>query len=340
MFVTTLKCYPVKSASYVLHVSEGTAEETLAYLRGEEVTPSLFVHGFFVNEPVFSPFTIISTTRGTELNRYSAGTLRRTFQLFDDYLTEFPEASSIELPYSPDVIDEALSGLDYENRTTKLSGCIDCVKYLNPKSSTYFLRFLLQDTPIQQLIEISESLTKQDRIDILYARRRKEIDFPLPDEGVDYCILGAVLEKQNSMDTLKLLFPHSPSYWVAVACYRSNKILAIQLLIEQDFSQDIEWMQSESKSLNSIQQIILEGLSGVIDWETNWEGITHLLSMIGYHKKFSKNGQPIAAPFGAKRFHYTQTYLQNERTRKYVATFISPHSPTPLSVSQVMGMLG
>jgi hypothetical protein len=340
MFITTLKHYPF-GGSRSWHTSEGTAEESLAFLRGEEVTPSMVITALELDVSKFSPFTIIPTGSGSPSRRYSAGTLRRNFQLFDDFLTEFPEASSIELPYKLETIEKALSGLSHENRISKLSSCIDCVKYLNPKSSTYFLRFLLQDTPIHQLIEISESLTKQERLDILRSRRRREMDFPLPDEGMDHGILGAVLEEQNSMDTLKLLFPHSPSYWVAVACYKGHDSLVLELLVQQDFSQDTDWIPRRSNVTHSIQRTILNALVGEFNWDPTWEELTKILSMIGYHKQFSEDKLPVPAPFGMETFDRISNHMfENKIHTKRIAAFISAHSPTPLSVSQLMIMFG
>jgi hypothetical protein len=192
--------------------SHDELEEYLAWKRGEEVTPailSLVLSKEDIKEinPPTSLLKVISSIDG-ESSYYVTATLRRTFQAIDDYLSEFPNADSFELPCTSNAIKLAIEGL-YELHL--LVDCIDCIRYLNPKRASYYLLYNPIGVPVSDLVGIANALTVRERRDMIRSRVHEE---PLPEEGLTYDILAIVFEQNKATEEVTELLRDYPSYLV------------------------------------------------------------------------------------------------------------------------------
>lgn len=115
---------------------------------------------------------------------YPSRMLRERFNLFDDFLTEHPNATSVHVPYTKREVGYAV----YGSNVAQLSTFYTCVCHLNPKSNTYWFLFNLRGMPSSKIVALGKMLTADEREAlILYQSRLKYPDVPVPSrEGATY----------------------------------------------------------------------------------------------------------------------------------------------------------
>jgi hypothetical protein len=138
--------------------------------------------------------------------RFQVDTLRRRFQLIDDYLEDNPTETSITLPFSR-VIMLTCVIIPMSHR---LIWHYDALCYLNPKSNIYWFRFDLTDFPIEKVLEIASRFTKEEKRNIVnYALRN---NFKLASRKRRYILTAftSVMHNQKLMEAIYL--EQYPSY--------------------------------------------------------------------------------------------------------------------------------
>lgn len=266
---------------------EGPIEELLAYLAGEQITPSLILMGprlpFIDYDMSLEPFPIICSD-GTLL-KYALGTLVRNFHFFDDFMTQFPDAKSVTVPHKKDDVVRALGSLD--NCSVPLCHVIDIVHFLNPKDSLYYFRFSMKSMDLDVLKSLTINLTEQNRFDILSSRRERGIPYPVPREGLGWHILAPILEMESDCYDPLLVecFSHCPSYllsgYLGDALENDYNECLRTLLTTADFRDDDSGVISESYGMELVDTLtaILQRMLCLCD--LTWDEQKRLLSMLG-----------------------------------------------------------
>lgn len=343
MLATPLKLYRLDKASFTGSVltTPGRAEEYIAYQSGLTTTDFLVREAMVdmgEREDVeYCPGFSLLCPDGLSIESMTRETLRRTFHAIDDFCEAYPDETSYPIPYTARQVKSALRGLNWGE---KLVDCIDCIKHLHPKSWTYFLRYDLTDVTERDLIEIASMLTKEERIDILRARRLYSPDYSLPDEGMDHCILAAVLERTGDYKTAIRLFSSYPSFLVAMMSPKRTDVDELtSLLLTADFSQREEGViPTDGRTAQRIQEIILWLLEST---DRTWEEMIHLLSMVGYGHRFVDSVEKVAAPFRLDKFeHIRKTISSTGPGVRSIASRLSKKSPTPLTEHEALVKLG
>jgi hypothetical protein len=257
----------------------GPVEEVLAMIRGEEVTVRIveLAIGWIDNRNLLSlPKTKdvlypLVCADGTKITEYTLGTLKRNFQYIDDFLSDFPDAESVIVPYPRDVVLDAISGI-VNVSAHDIRTCVDCIRYLNPKDNLYYFRFDLEDVEMSVILELYSKLTAENRRDILEARRFSGTDYPLPDEGLGIGIMGAIFEANYTHGPRKLLFADFPSY-LALSLSDDTDYLD-NLLLTNNFQNQNEF----SPFVNTDQ--ISTRISRLLSIPRPWPEVQHLLAMM------------------------------------------------------------
>lgn len=177
--------------------------------------------------------TIICTT-GTI--PYSLDNLRRRFQLVDDYFSEYPDATEINVPYDLGTLMACLRW----TLGTLLNRCHPCIAYLNPKSNLYPFYFSPRRAPLALLETLAARLTPEERKALEAYGDRMSVALPKKD-GV--CLLAVLEHFRADLDIMRGLFPEYPSYaFCACASYHKDRNHGLYELVVPlltwDFSAD------------------------------------------------------------------------------------------------------
>ena len=230
--------------------------------------------------------------------------LRRRFQLIDDYLSDFPEAESIELSITR---DEALSVLHpNEFKRVTIDNWLEVLEYLNPKDPThYFFRSTI-GMP-RHLIERYASLIPEEvRWNIIKARRSwNAVNALLPNEGRGMSFLAHIFEVYGDVGNLNLFFSDYPSYLtltaVNVSSFVSNPTIALearklatQLLLTTDYS---EYDEIENVP-NAIYADLITHMLCILSDATDWKAAKRFLTMMNTrHSLFGNLDDYVPGPY-------------------------------------------
>lgn len=288
------------------------ATEMVAWLNGEEASPEAVKYGLAICEgelggrlnrikptpPIMQSLdlTLVSND-GVEIKASSA-ILRRLFQFFDDYLTEFPNEKRIEVPFPRDMIEPVLDRGPH--RPYFLDDYFHCLSYFSPKDFLLYFTFNTRGTPEHRLREVVDRCSEEDRDCILMARGpsklpRAKLDF-LRDIFVSYC------DVKNTIS----FFSDYPSYLaiVLIYCHRVEDSMTSfrDHLLATDFSLSGEVF--ELQRAEWLAQVIYEAITHCEEWNDT----QRLLAMLGYESElFGTKALFVAAPYLARLAQYRRT---------------------------------
>lgn len=330
----------------VYSTTEGRAEELIADMKGEKITYDIVrqaVHELGIDwkpspteeEGIFS----IECGDGT-LTQYHVDTLRRNFTLIDDFLSEFPTCKNLKVSYTMKQIKGALYGLG-RGIPNSLASYLSCIRHLNPKSPTYYLRYSLGGTSLSDLYEITSLLSDQERASLLEVRRWQNRDYPLPEEGEGLGILGCICEAYRDMKTARRLFPSYPSYLVSLALTIGQRDELHSLLLHTDFNDDSGWLEESCSTSVQIQNTILELLR---DSTRTWEEVRRFTTMLGIRHDLLENKElAVSLPYQlrctAHAIKMLHTYNHISDMTQSIARVISSASSYNIGFEAAMSIL-
>lgn len=200
MFVTPFKIHHwpadlVKTAGYkiLIYTDQSKAydiREYMAFLNGEGTDRASVItldsEMSIERDPSYNELVQVISKEGS-LSLHPLGSLRRRYHFFDDFFSAFPDSRQVELPFTAEEIAGALC-LDKSN--AKLSDCLRCMKYLNPKKADeYFQLTELGNISDEALLELINCLEEEDIADMIEAREYcmnlESSYMPLPRGGRD-----------------------------------------------------------------------------------------------------------------------------------------------------------
>ena len=308
MIVTPLKLVRVSTTrSYPLirpmRVANHKVEEFAAWIRGEgacekDVTDVLSAMPEHVKPLLQLPEALpprerVRLVMNNGSKKYSKASLRRQFQLIDDYFSDFPEQDSITLPFTREQVTGTLS------RHLPLVECCECLSYLNPKDALTYFDFDTTGSPPCLILSITERLTEENRKDILEARRASPMAYPLPNEGLGLGILGHIFQSHSDTQSLLHFFSCYPSYLLfAVVDYNER----VRLLVTNHYNSG-EYLPSNEYLLESLSSLIcIFVISSFFHSATREDQKKHLgrvLAMMGkVHPLFENEGLDNILPYG------------------------------------------
>lgn len=151
------------------------------------------------------------------VTKCAVNTLRKHFQLVDDYLEDNPQETGIKLPFS----NELISGCIYPTHDCALIDFYEALCHLNPKSNIYCFQFNLKDFPITKVLELASRFTEEEIDNIIdYVLKLGNKHLKLPSRKVPY-ILSAFDSVRNNTELMKAIYVEKyPSYLFCV-CYKT-----------------------------------------------------------------------------------------------------------------------
>lgn len=266
--------------------------EVEAYLRGEEVDWRLIRRLNIMRENDDREYpTLTIRAEGREVITMCKATLEREFLFIRDYMSEFPDATEIELPYSYDQVHGALRPLIYNCMTivsacrmrlsprVLLSTCYECVEHLNPTQSYYRLMFDLDGLTRRRLEEIAGDLDKRTRSCI-----RDQYNVP-NESSLLLCIASLWPYHQSiSLETAKDLSSDYPSYFYYLRGLnmRMTGSDSFNMIKTGDYQDDCGIAPPDLELYNLISQHMPELCDTVEEMET-------MLAMLGIRSKLLNN---------------------------------------------------
>jgi hypothetical protein len=198
---------------------------------------------------------------------YPEATLRRRFQLIDDYLNDNPipdgEEASITLPFSSGEISKIIRPTDQK----LLLSDYDTLCYLNPKSNLYFFYYNLTGINLDVLTKLSNNLTVEERANLVQYGTRRGWKVPST-EGI--YILGLLDSVRNEREFMIEIYEKSyPSYLFCTlhqhinpdTCVDSAVVGgAVKMLLTYPFEIDLGYVYSQCEVLKCVKEIIVRAL--------------------------------------------------------------------------------
>ena len=314
MIVTPLKLIrlPTRAApsSLVLHIESIEKAEALAsWLQGGQPCPSLI--NFILATTRLSDLAQLKTPelplRGERLKvickdgeiDYHKERLRSRYQLIDDYLSDFPNETTIKVPFTV----EEMTGMTGLNSTLVESYL--CIDYFNPKSVLSYFEYDTTGTPPSIIESLAERLTSADRKDILEARRLGGKQHPLPDEGLGKGILACILEYHMDDQSLLYFFSDYPSYLTFAL---TDNAKASELLLTADYHRG-EYCGNSIALGGQLDFLVVSALaSRTMASATRESGQAYckrLLAMMGVrHKMFENADLDFPLPYHLSSDHF------------------------------------
>lgn len=270
-----------------IHMKYMFASEVVAALEGERVSSLLLkgaisilcnLHETAVDVALRLPnIDITGFLLGSTRIPLCSSTLARHFSLVRDYLTEFPDARTLDMP-GRTKIHETLCNLFTLNNAVRIpldAEVLYSLQTLNPCSELYY--FLYDLSPQHPLVVegICSRITDLERRRLREVHRFSPCHLPLPEEGDGNAVLCA-----TPMGRLYLcreglaLLPLQPSYLFLNACLTYGmgwKELAVQL-IDRGFDDENPYYPDVA--------CVVRCLVSVVPFCSD-EGITRVLSMLG-----------------------------------------------------------
>ena len=232
--------------------------------------------------PKEDPITILSESG--ESVGYSLGALRRRFHFFDDYFSDFPDETSVKIPFPLDVVKDAIKRRPV--RFVETNHCNECLSFLNPKDSLEYVQFTIYGLSLDTIISLASKLSMQNRIDMAEARRWKaSVNWlpPLPNEGLVLAEVAYLLEVYHLGEMLVKLFPDHPSY-----CHFATRGgVEYKILMSADFSRDRSFADVPRIEVERLTLRVANTLIATEDIEM----AKRLLAMLGYKDKLFDNEQ-------------------------------------------------
>jgi hypothetical protein len=281
--------------------SHDELEEYLAWKRGEEVTISSLSRILSEEEveqikPAKRLIRLVSSIdEGSSF--YVTATLRRRFHAIDDYLSEFPEADNFVLPCTSNTIKLAVEGLF---SSYKLVDCIDCIRYLNPKRTSYYLHYNLAESTSSDLLDIASTLSHRERVDII--RANKSVSFP--EEGLSYDILIPFLEADGAIEKIESLFEKYPSYLASYYAKFNLREKFVKLLTTAHFT-DLPLSAPKDVTIELIENYI--GAAVLPSQKLTLEEYRRLYTMAKMeHTMFHREESYLPMPYSINIHDYTR----------------------------------
>lgn len=158
---------------------------------------------------------------------------RRHFQFIDDFLTDYPHLSEVEVPYELSAVQQVF---DY-NHERKLVDILDVLLHLNTKDNTYSFRHSLVDLPYETFCRLAEKLTDEE-IATLYLNP----SLPHLPSRTKTVALSHVLAVRGQWTMLEQVLADYPSYlFILLYDQRHEDEVQkriVELLSTSDFSDD------------------------------------------------------------------------------------------------------
>lgn len=194
--------------------TDGDIQELQAWYRGEEVTGRMVddaLKGIYEDKRVpreIEAEVEIACADGVVQASFHLATLRRNFQMIDDYLSDFSEHAVLSLPYSAQEVDECLEMLYCHDANVTIASIYSCLSHLNPKDPLFYFRRKSGDLPISILKQITSYLDEETKYNLLSYMRRYPV-CPLSREDE---ILLAVLLRAGDREAVVKMTSDYPSY--------------------------------------------------------------------------------------------------------------------------------
>jgi hypothetical protein len=246
---------------------------------------------------------------------FSLSYLRRRFHFVDDFLSEFPNEKSVELPFPSDLVLLCINHLEDESCT--LAHAFDCLSFLNPKDPLYYFRFDTSETPTAKLLELYANVDEDRKREILMVRSNRGGLFSGPVPSNRLGVLAHLLEAHEDAEHLVELFPDCPSYLAVTLAILEletysdvDKAHFAKIMLTSDFSRSMELGSINEENRKTLSNAVTDLLIRT----TEWSDMKRLLTMCNVtYKEFGNEkrgvGEYVPAP-----------YLERLRLRSYVAT--------------------
>jgi hypothetical protein len=198
-------------------------------------------------------------------------TLRRRFQLIDDYLNDNPipdgEEASITLPFSYMEVSDAFQSSQFYS----LLPSYDALCYLNPKSNLYFFYYDLDGISLDILTKLSNNLTAEERANLVQYGTRRGWKVPST-EGI--YILGLLDSVRSNIELMREIYEKEyPSYlFCTIYQFRipgeqditvsyADLSQAIAMLLTCDFTVDPVVVYDQKHVLDCVTEVIMLGIT-------------------------------------------------------------------------------
>ena len=196
--------------------------------------------------PEKDPF-ILTTNDGGEVVA-SKASLRRRYQLIDDYLSDFPEETSMAIPYSKEVLEATVSCKGM------LCDVYDCLSHLNPFSAMYYLYHDTKGTSAERIIQVARLCTEEEVSSILDSIEENSLQPPHHGLGVNF--LGVVLQAYKDGENAQAIFSAYPSYLTAFYCSVGDKVRFASMILTADYGAKKEYNKSVAVWHHIVDSII------------------------------------------------------------------------------------
>lgn len=164
-------------------------------------------------------------------------TLRRRFQLIDDYFAD-TGSRSITLGYTTNEVRLAIDLHPWYS----LVECYECLLHLNPKSNLYFFHYGMDGATMEQISYLAGRITRAERDALVLSSKRGKKGLLLPDDST--ITLLAIFPSFSRPSTLAPLFYASyPSFYFLVQCRKDYRMAShsrtfLTWLLDADFTED------------------------------------------------------------------------------------------------------
>jgi hypothetical protein len=177
----------------------------------------------------------ISIVSNDDVDDFPLWLLKERFQLFDDYFTDNPEATSITLPFDACDIFSVIES----SFTCNLVHYYDVVCFLNPKSNLYWFQFCLEGMAPEKVIKLSENFTEEEKTCLFAYGERSNL--VIPSRSGHYYL--ALFDSVRSVHALieAIYREKYPSYaFCTLVSTRWHRTYITNALLTWDFSVDKE----------------------------------------------------------------------------------------------------
>jgi hypothetical protein len=291
MLVTPFRLFPIprkylpKVGRMVQELDYVTCIEGLAWLNGEKASLDE-VESFLRKVEEFGDVDVevppMPEDDGVVLHitggslEYSKASLMRRFHFFDDFYSTFPEGEPT-IPYSSKQIYGAI------NLVGDMRECLECMRYLNPKSNIEYFHLGVSDMDRETLFSLVAQLTDEERTAIMATKNH--FNGTRPYEGTPMAPLAIILEYHEDEDSMRSCFPEYPSYVY-------SQTLDDDILLTADFSREWSPQCNMTASLAMCLFVLLRD-------SKNAEHIRRCLTMLGLTCPLFKNTRDyVALPYG------------------------------------------
>ena len=192
--------------------------------------------------------------------------------------------------------------------TNVLLDALPILRYLIPRSPTYYFSYSFQGVPLSTLLELTADLTDEEKENLSsgvgYTEHMREYMQQVPHRGVKHYYLAPTLLRMECYDTLRGLLIDHPS--VEVALYLGSEtdtvlgpsvLPRVKDLCRKSFDDDSGDLSSSSSSLQPISQALSILLIMELEADTDDVLIHNLGVMVGLTPRVPRGD--VSAPYQA-----------------------------------------